>query len=51
VIIWQAWAFFLPAFDASHERLLRFFVVVSVALLAVGLAFGYFAAANGWFSQ
>jgi sec-independent protein translocase protein TatC len=44
VIIWQAWAFFLPAFDASHERLLRFFVVVSVALLAVGLAFGYFIA-------
>ena len=22
VVIWQAWAFFLPAFDKSHERLL-----------------------------
>ena len=44
VIIWQAWAFFLPAFEEGHERMLKIFVVISVALLAVGIAFGYFVA-------
>jgi sec-independent protein translocase protein TatC len=44
VIIWQAWAFFLPAFDAGHERVLKVFVLISVALLAVGIAFGYYVA-------
>jgi sec-independent protein translocase protein TatC len=44
IIIWQAWAFFLPAFDSRHERMLRAFVFVSVVLLAVGVAFGYFLA-------
>jgi sec-independent protein translocase protein TatC len=44
VILWQAWAFFLPAFDPAHERMLRIFVVISVGLLAVGLAFGYYLA-------
>jgi sec-independent protein translocase protein TatC len=44
VLIWQAWAFFLPAFDASHERILRVFVVISAGLLVVGLLFGYFLA-------
>jgi sec-independent protein translocase protein TatC len=44
VIIWQAWAFFLPAFDAGHERMLRIFVVIATALLAVGLLFGYYLA-------
>ncbi|HZP73899.1 MAG TPA: twin-arginine translocase subunit TatC [Gaiellaceae bacterium] len=41
VVIWQAWSFFLPAFDPAHERVLRVFVVISVALLAIGVAFGY----------
>jgi sec-independent protein translocase protein TatC len=44
VIIWQAWAFFLPAFDAGHERTLRLFVVIATALLVVGLLFGYYLA-------
>ena len=44
VIIWQAWAFFLPAFDAGHERVLRLFVLIATALLAVGLLFGYYLA-------
>lgn len=44
VIIWQAWAFFLPAFDDRHERLLAIFVVIATALLAVGVLFGYFLA-------
>src|SRR3954467_1282519 len=44
VIIWQAWSFFLPAFDAAHERMLRLFVLISVVLLAIGLLFGYYIA-------
>jgi sec-independent protein translocase protein TatC len=44
VIIWQAWAFFLPAFDAAHERMLRYFVAISTALLVIGLLFGYYLA-------
>jgi sec-independent protein translocase protein TatC len=44
VLIWQAWAFFLPAFDPSHERMLRIFVAISTGLLAVGLLFGYYLA-------
>ena len=42
VILWQAWAFFLPALDPAHERMMRIFVFVSVALLLVGLLFGYY---------
>ncbi|HEY6963422.1 MAG TPA: twin-arginine translocase subunit TatC [Gaiellaceae bacterium] len=44
VIVWQAWAFFLPAFDAAHERVLALFVVVATVLLVVGVLFGYFLA-------
>jgi sec-independent protein translocase protein TatC len=44
VILWQAWAFFLPAFDQAHERMLRIFVIISGGLLAVGIAFGYYVA-------
>jgi sec-independent protein translocase protein TatC len=44
VIIWQAWSFFLPAFDRQHERMLRIFVFVSTVLLVVGLVFGYYLA-------
>ena len=45
VILWQAWAFFLPAFDPAHERMLRVFVVVSRRCSSVvGVAFGYYLA-------
>ena len=44
VIIWQAWSFFLPAFDRQHERMLRLFVLIATFLLAVGLLFGYYLA-------
>jgi sec-independent protein translocase protein TatC len=44
VFIWQAWAFFLPAFDASHERLLRVFVLIATLMLVIGVAFGYWVA-------
>ncbi|HEY0417565.1 MAG TPA: twin-arginine translocase subunit TatC [Gaiellaceae bacterium] len=44
VILWQGWAFFLPAFDPAHERMMRLFVFISVVLLAVGITFGYYVA-------
>jgi sec-independent protein translocase protein TatC len=44
VIIWQAWSFFLPAFDRQHERMLRIFVLIATLLLVVGLLFGYYLA-------
>jgi sec-independent protein translocase protein TatC len=44
VIIWQAWSFFLPAFDRQHERMLKIFVLISTVLLVVGLLFGYYLA-------
>jgi sec-independent protein translocase protein TatC len=44
VIIWQAWAFFLPAFEPAQERMLRIFVLISTVLLVIGLLFGYFLA-------
>jgi sec-independent protein translocase protein TatC len=44
VIIWQAWSFFLPAFDRQHERMLRIFVLIATVLLVVGLLFGYYLA-------
>jgi sec-independent protein translocase protein TatC len=44
VIIWQAWAFFLPAFDSAHERMLKWFVLIATVLLVVGLVFGYYLA-------
>src|SRR3954449_7604549 len=44
VIIWQAWAFFLPAFDAGHERMLKIFVGVATLLLGVRLLFGSYLA-------
>ena len=44
IVIWQAWAFFLPAFDAAHERMLRVFVLIATAMLVVGVVFGYYLA-------
>src|SRR5438105_874743 len=44
VIIWQAWSFFLPAFEPSQERMLKIFVLISTGLLVVGLLFGYYLA-------
>ena len=44
VILWQAWAFFIPAVDPEHERLLKLFTLLSTALLVAGLLFGYYLA-------
>jgi sec-independent protein translocase protein TatC len=42
VILWQLWSFFVPAFDRSHAMLLRWFVLLAVVLMVVGVVFGYF---------
>jgi sec-independent protein translocase protein TatC len=42
IILWQVWAFFLPAFDRAHAALLRWFVLLASVLMVVGLVFGYF---------
>jgi sec-independent protein translocase protein TatC len=44
VILWQLWAFLIPAFDPGHERMLRWLVLLATLLLAGGVAFGYFVA-------
>jgi sec-independent protein translocase protein TatC len=44
IVLWQAWAFFIPAFDPGNARMLRLFVFLSVGLLVVGLLFGYYLA-------
>ena len=42
--LWQAWAFFMPAIDPAHERLLRLFTLIAVVLLVAGVLFGYYLA-------
>jgi sec-independent protein translocase protein TatC len=44
VILWQAWAFFIPAFDEAHERMLRVFVFLATGLMVCGIVFGYYIA-------
>jgi sec-independent protein translocase protein TatC len=44
VILWQLWAFLIPAVDPEHARLLRFFVLLATGLMVAGVAFGYFVA-------
>jgi sec-independent protein translocase protein TatC len=44
VLLWQAWAFFIPAFEATHERVLKLFVLLATALLVCGVVFGYYVA-------
>lgn len=44
ILLWQIWGFLIPAFDKSHERLLKAFVVLASLLLVGGVSFGYFVA-------
>jgi sec-independent protein translocase protein TatC len=44
VILWQAWAFFIPAFERAHERMLKAFVFLATALMVCGIVFGYYVA-------
>lgn len=42
VLVWQAWAFFVPAVDRGHAELMRWFVLLATVLAVCGLVFGYF---------
>ena len=42
VILWQIWSFLAPAFEEHAQRVVAIFVAIATALLAGGLAFGYF---------
>jgi sec-independent protein translocase protein TatC len=44
LILWQAWAFFIPAFDHSNANLINAFAVLATVLLVGGVTFGYFIA-------
>lgn len=44
VILWQAWAFFIPAFEPGYERMLRAFIFLATGLMVVGIVFGYYVA-------
>jgi sec-independent protein translocase protein TatC len=42
VLLWQAWAFLAPAVDPHFERVLLAFVLLAMALFALGVAFMYY---------
>lgn len=42
IILWQIWSFLAPAFAEHAQRVVFVFVLVATALLAAGVAFGYF---------
>jgi sec-independent protein translocase protein TatC len=44
IIIWQVWAFLAPAVTEGTQRTVAAFSVFASALLAAGVAFGYFVA-------
>jgi sec-independent protein translocase protein TatC len=44
VVLWQAWAFFMPAVHDEHSRTMVIYVVAAAALLVCGVIFGYYLA-------
>jgi sec-independent protein translocase protein TatC len=44
VVLWQLWSFFAPAFHEKTQRTVAGLVAFATALLAAGIAFGYFVA-------
>ncbi len=44
VVLYQTWAFFIPAVDRTHANMMRAFVFLSSTLLIAGVVFGYFVA-------
>jgi sec-independent protein translocase protein TatC len=44
IILWQAWAFFAPAFEMQQTRTIFWFVLAAAVLLVFGVVFGYYVA-------
>jgi sec-independent protein translocase protein TatC len=42
IFIWQTWSFFMPAFERSSAQLMRWFVLLSGVLMAIGILSAYF---------
>jgi sec-independent protein translocase protein TatC len=42
VILWQVWAFFIPAVEKTKAHLLRWLSALAAALAVAGVLFGYF---------
>lgn len=42
IIIWQAWAYFIPAVASARTTLLKWLAALAAVLAVCGLAFGYF---------
>jgi sec-independent protein translocase protein TatC len=42
IIIWQCWAFFVPAIERRHADVMRSFTLLAAVLAVGGIAFGYF---------
>src|SRR5712691_5077552 len=42
VILWQVWAFFIPAIEKTKAGLMRWLSALAAVLAASGVAFGYF---------
>jgi sec-independent protein translocase protein TatC len=42
VVLWQIWAYFIPAIDATRLTMLRWLSVLAAVLAVSGVAFGYF---------
>jgi sec-independent protein translocase protein TatC len=41
IVLWQLWSFLAPAVEPHAERTVLIFVLLATALLAAGIAFGY----------
>ena len=44
IVLWQLWSFLAPALEEHTQRTVTVFVFAATALLACGLAFGYYLA-------
>src|SRR5919202_5683390 len=44
VILYQVWAFFLPAFDRAHAAMIKWFTILAAFLMVGGVVFGYYVA-------
>ena len=42
VVLWQLWSFLAPAFEEHQQRVVAICVLIATALMAGGIAFGYY---------
>ena len=42
VILWQMWAFFIPAFSEGYALMIKIFTILAAVLMVTGVVFGYY---------